>query len=69
MSRDVMERAKQIKEKDQQIQKLQGQCDVVEEAICQKCQNSLEESFYHSDSKPKHKHSSSTDADSDQKIV
>jgi hypothetical protein len=41
-----MDRVKVLKLKDEQIQKLQTQCNTVEEAICTKCQNSLEESFY-----------------------
>ena len=39
-----MERVKMIKSKDETIQKLKSFAPV-EEAICQKCQQSLEESF------------------------
>ena len=34
MSRDLMERFKQLKSKDEQISKLKTVCDTVEEAIC-----------------------------------
>lgn len=44
MTRDVMEKVKLIKSKDETIAKLQ-QLSTVEEAICQNCKNSLEESF------------------------
>ena len=44
MTQELMERVKQIKIKDETISKLQSLAPV-EEAICQKCQNSLEESF------------------------
>ena len=43
MTHELMERVKMIKAKDDTINKLK--CAPVEEAICQKCQNSLEESF------------------------
>ena len=39
-----MERVKLLKSKDETISKLQ-QLGTVEEAICQNCKNSLEESF------------------------
>ena len=39
-----MEKVKLIKSKDETIAKLQ-QLSTVEEAICQNCKNSLEESF------------------------
>ena len=44
MSQEIMEKVKLIKSKDETIQKLQ-QLDTVEEAICQNCAKSLEESF------------------------
>ena len=44
MTQDIMERVKLIKSKDETIAKLQ-QLGTVEEAICQNCKNSLEESF------------------------
>ena len=44
MTQEIMERVKLIKSKDETIAKLQ-QLSPVEEAICQNCKNSLEESF------------------------
>lgn len=44
MTQDIMERVKLLKSKDETIAKLQ-QLATVEEAICQNCKNSLEESF------------------------
>ena len=44
MTQEIMERVKLIKSKDETIAKLQ-QLSTVEEAICQNCKNSLEESF------------------------
>ena len=44
MTQEIMERVKLIKSKDETIAKLQ-QLPSVEEAICQNCKNSLEESF------------------------
>ena len=44
MTQEIMERVKLIKSKDETIAKLQ-QPSTVEEAICQNCKNSLEESF------------------------
>lgn len=44
MTQEAMERMKLLKSKDETIAKLQ-QLDIVEEAICQNCKNSLEESF------------------------
>ena len=44
MTQETMERVKLIKSKDETIAKLQ-QLQTVEEAICQNCKNSLEESF------------------------
>ena len=44
MTQEIMERVKLIKSKDETIAKLQ-QLGTVEEAICQNCKNSLEESF------------------------
>ena len=58
-----MDRVKVLKLKDEQIQKLQTQCNTVEEAICAKCQNSLEESFYQSESKRKR-----SDSDNDEQL-
>ena len=44
MTQELMERLKQLKARDEQIAKLKSLAPV-EEAICQKCSNSLEESF------------------------
>ena len=44
MTQETMERMKLLKSKDETIAKLQ-QLDIVEEAICQNCKHSLEESF------------------------
>jgi len=44
MTQEIMERVKLLKSKDETISKLQ-QLQTVEEAICQSCKNSLEESF------------------------
>jgi len=44
MTQELMERVKMLKLKDETISKLKS-LQTVEEAICQKCQNSLEESF------------------------
>lgn len=46
MSKELMDRAKQVKTQSKELEKLKEKADVVEEALCQKCQNSLEESFY-----------------------
>lgn len=45
MQQQMMEKAKLLKSKEDTISKLQ-QLDTVEEAICQNCKNSLEESFH-----------------------
>lgn len=44
MTQETMERVKLLKSKDDTISKLQ-KLQTVEEAICQNCKNSLEESF------------------------
>ena len=45
MTRDLMDKQKQLKDKTAEIQRL-SKPQQIDEALCQKCQQSLEESFH-----------------------
>ena len=63
-----MERVKLIKSKDETISKLQ-QLGTVEEAICQNCKNSLEESFIASARQTKESEENQYDKESNEKAI